>query len=211
MSINHSPSDHRTTRDRILDIAVAALETGGEASIRVNDIAQQAHVAVTSLYHYFGNREGLVAAAHILRYRRSTVNDFEVVRTRVAECTTLDEFRDIITAAVLGFLESPHHALQREIRIATYAAAVTRPEIAELLPSDLEVTADNMFHLLEPLKERGWVKRDADTRAFGVFYLGVMTGRIFIDIGEAPIDVAAYNRFVLNAVQQVVPSSESSN
>lgn len=207
MSLDRDAADHRTTRDRILDLAVAALESGGETSIRVNDIAQQANVAVTSLYHYFGNREGLVAAAHILRYRQSTVNDFEIVRSRVAECTSLEEFRDIITAAVLGFLESPHHALQREIRIATYAAAVTRPEIAELLPADLTITADNMYQLLEPLKERGWIKRDADTRAFGVFYLGIMTSRIFIDIGKAPIDVAAFNEYVLHAVQQVVPAS----
>lgn len=58
--------------DRIVDATVAAIEVGGEPGLRVNDIARDSEVSVATLYHYFGDREGLVVAARQKQYAGST-------------------------------------------------------------------------------------------------------------------------------------------
>jgi len=50
-------------RERILELAVEAIDRGGEEAIRVNDIAADAGVTVPTLYRHFDSREGLVEAA----------------------------------------------------------------------------------------------------------------------------------------------------
>ena len=56
------------SRGLILALAIKAIDTGGEASIRVKQIADEAGTSVTSIYHFFGSREGLIEAAQIARF-----------------------------------------------------------------------------------------------------------------------------------------------
>ena len=58
-----------SSRQRILALAIAAIDKGGEAAVRVNDIAAEAGVTVPTLYRQFGSRDGLVAAAQTQRFR----------------------------------------------------------------------------------------------------------------------------------------------
>ena len=54
-------------RAQILELAVAAIDAGGEAEIRVNHLVAQVGVTPPVLYYHFGNRDGLVIAAQIER------------------------------------------------------------------------------------------------------------------------------------------------
>ena len=47
----------------LLDAAVTCLEQSGWDGAQVPDILEIAHASKSSLYHYFGSREGLLAAA----------------------------------------------------------------------------------------------------------------------------------------------------
>ena len=200
-----TPTTATSSRQRILDLAIAALEQGGEASIRVNDIAQHAGVAVTSLYHFYGNREGLVAAAQTARYRRVTIQEFATVQVQVDACTSLQEFRLLIETWIRRFLESPDNAASRAIRVQTYASALTRPDIATLLAEDLELQSQRMFDFLEPLKVKGWIKADTDTRTFGGFYLGVMMGHVLSEVGSPNVNRENWITMTIDALMQIVP------
>ena len=201
----HPPVPIPNSRQRILELAVSAIERGGESAIRVNDIARESGVAVTSLYHYFGNREGLVAAAQIARYRRITTEEFVAVQQMAEQCANLHEFRQLMELWILRFLNSPENVLSRNIRLQTYAAAITRPDIATLLAEDQELQGERMHAFLEPLKARGWIKPDVDTRTFGSYYLGVMMGHVQYEVGRPRVDIEAWKRFTLNAIMQIVP------
>lgn len=198
----------QTSRDRILTSAVNALTQGGEAAVRVNEISRESGVAVTSLYHFFGNREGLIAAAQIARYRQITNQEFASVQLEVANCNSRGEFRELMTHWLVRFMESQDNIAARKVRLQTYASAVIRPDIAKLLAEDQIVQGQRMFEFLEPLKAKGWIKPEVDTRTFGAFYLGVMTGRMYYEIGEPPIDVSAWTQFALNAILQIIPEDD---
>ncbi len=196
-----------SSRDRILAVAIETLSEGGAASLRVNDLAKQVGVAVTSIYHYFGSREGLVAAAHTERFRALSILDFANIRREIDRCKSLLEFREYIDSALERLIDAPanHHA--RLVRMETYAAAFKDPAIADMLARDAELQADRMFALLEPLKERGWIKADTDSRAFGVFLNSVLTGHLFVEIGSPAVDEHSWRAMAKVALMQVIPES----
>ena len=59
-----------TTARDMLNRTIAVIETDGEEGVRVVDIAKHVGVAVTTLFHLFGNRDSLIRAAQIERYVR---------------------------------------------------------------------------------------------------------------------------------------------
>ena len=58
------------TAQRLLDAAVHQLDSEGEAGLRVDAVVAEAGVTIPVLYHHYGNREGLVRAAHVARLTR---------------------------------------------------------------------------------------------------------------------------------------------
>ena len=59
------------TRSKLLNATIEAISSGGEGSVRVSNVASAVGVREPSVYHFFKNREALVEAAQIERYRRS--------------------------------------------------------------------------------------------------------------------------------------------
>jgi AcrR family transcriptional regulator len=58
------------TRQRLLDRTIEVIEAEGVPGVRVQPIAAAAGVAVPSVYHFFGSKEGLIEAAQAERYGR---------------------------------------------------------------------------------------------------------------------------------------------
>ena len=59
-------------RELLLGAAVRHLDTASAESLRVGAIAEEAGVAVGLINHYFGSRDGLIAAAQQRRIAGAT-------------------------------------------------------------------------------------------------------------------------------------------
>jgi AcrR family transcriptional regulator len=53
-------ANESSVKQRLLELAIAAIDEFGEPGIRVSELSQAAGVGLPSLYHHFGNREGLI-------------------------------------------------------------------------------------------------------------------------------------------------------
>ncbi|NCY17666.1 MAG: TetR/AcrR family transcriptional regulator, partial [Actinobacteria bacterium] len=51
--------DRHPTAQKILDEAVRMIDERGEAGVRIQDIQDACDVTAPSIYHFFGNRDGL--------------------------------------------------------------------------------------------------------------------------------------------------------
>lgn len=80
-------------RDRILSLAVAVIDAGGEAALRVSDIVARAGVSQPVLYYHFKNRDGLVIAAQVERYTRQTRADIAAIGRAVERCESAEDLR----------------------------------------------------------------------------------------------------------------------
>ncbi|NDI01200.1 MAG: TetR/AcrR family transcriptional regulator [Actinobacteria bacterium] len=80
------PQERATTTARIvLEAAIDHIEHGGEQSVRISDISRSTGVSYGSVYHHFGDRNGLIRAAQLERLRRQPGVDIDAFRMRTCQ------------------------------------------------------------------------------------------------------------------------------
>lgn len=87
-----------SSRQRLLDSALACVDDNGPAATTIDMIRRRANASIGSLYHHFGNKDGLLAAL----YFQLMGDQLAWSETDLAAAQTL---RDLIDALVHGYLE----------------------------------------------------------------------------------------------------------
>lgn len=184
-------------RGRILDLAIAAIDSGGEAAVRVNDIVAEAGVTPPALYHHFGSREGLVIAAQVARYSRQIVEDTVQVGKVVAKCTSRDELR----AALIDTWNNvmAQRGPSRWVRTSALGSAYARPELEAALAKVQDEIIAGFITILEPCREKGWFRPGIDLASAISWQHSVLLGRISIERGQTLVDPDEWNRLALEA------------
>ena len=100
-----------STRDRLIDAAIEIIESDGEQAVKVREVASRAGVTEPSLYHFFGDRNGLIEEAQAERFRRNQMDVLSGFATAILECESREEFVELVrkafAAAMAVFLASP--------------------------------------------------------------------------------------------------------
>jgi AcrR family transcriptional regulator len=151
-------------RDAILDAAVQSLAQGGEASLRVHDIARAVGCSVSALYVHFGSREGLAEAALIERFRRVTSEVNESFTEQLLRAKSATAVKRAITIHV-SELCAPEHAPVHLARAELVAAARTRPAVQAALSEAEQQRHAALRDALAQARDKGLVRRDLDLDA----------------------------------------------
>ena len=186
-------------RTKILDLAIAAIDAGGEAAVRVNHIVEEAGVTPPVLYYHFSNRDGLVIAAQIERYSRQIRQDIEAIGQRVSQCQTREELQtalvDVWEKTLVGREES------RWRRVSVVGSAFARPELeAEVLRAQDEIVA-GLIAVLQPCNERGWLRDGIDLPSAVAWQHGLLLSRVFIERGAQQGEADEWDQLTLEALQ----------
>jgi AcrR family transcriptional regulator len=95
----------RTTREWVLAVALEQLDVGGEAAVRVDQISAESGASIGSIYHHFGDREGVIAAGQLRRAGRwklgFAMNDLD-------GGSVTDEMWHHLVAPTIDMLLTPH-------------------------------------------------------------------------------------------------------
>ena len=170
------------TEQKILDATVAIINEHGEAAVRIVDIQSICNVTAPSIYHFFGNREGLVIEAQTERLLRSfDGNDF-MIDAAIDRVSSLEEAREALHV-FLSVLWMPERTPIRAQRLSALGAAVGRPALAARFDEEIRRYVDFRSSKLHPLQEQGWILPDADLQAINYFLIGVIFGRVHLEIG----------------------------
>ncbi|NDG67232.1 MAG: TetR/AcrR family transcriptional regulator, partial [Actinobacteria bacterium] len=156
-----------TIRQRILELAVFAIDEGGEAAVRVNDLAAEAGVTVPTLYRHFGSRDGLVEAAQTYRFRKTQFIDGSVFAADRWEL--------------------------RQVRLNALGAGYARPELAASLALAQKQGAMGIADMLLPFQKKGWIRKDIDLAAAVYWFMGQILGRVLIEMGDNPVSQKKWN------------------
>jgi AcrR family transcriptional regulator len=186
-------------RSKILDLAIAAIDAGGEAAVRVNHIVEEAGVTPPVLYYHFGNRDGLVIAAQIERFSRQIRQDVEAIGKRVSQCQSRAELQtalvDVWEKTLAGREES------RWRRVSVVGSAFARPELeAEVLRAQDEIVA-GLVAVLQPCNERGWLRDGIDLPSAVAWQHGLLLSRVFIERGAQQGETDEWDQLTLEALQ----------
>lgn len=151
-------------RRAILDAAITVIARSGVRGFRVEQVAEEAQVAVSLLYYYFRNRNGLVQAAleHVNERAEAVVHGGESGREAV-ERTLLAELdgssRD--TSAVWG---------------EVLASAVFEPDLRDGLRAAADAWTGLITAAIEAGREDGSISEDVDARASAERLISLVEG-----------------------------------
>ena len=191
------------TRTRLLEAAIAVIETRGEPAIRIREISETAGVSYASLYHFFGDRASLIEEAQVERFRVSLYSFIPELAVAVEGCRTKREFRKLAKSA-LERLFAPDRAEHRWRRANVLGAAETRPTLAVRLEKALDEYYTALADALAPAQAKGWVRRDLDLKVFSTWMLGMVSGRLLIELSPEPGLDNAWDDIAVEAVLAVL-------
>jgi len=190
-------------RQRILELAVSAINEGGEAAVRVNDLATEAGVTVPTLYRHFGSRDGLVEAAQTYRFRKTQFVDGSVLAASLAKCKNQDELRKALRKELLTHFDTDRWEL-RQVRLNALGAGYARPELAASLALAQKQGAMGIAEMLSPFQKKGWIRKDIDLPATVYWFMGQILGRVLIEMGDNPVSQKKWNDVSLEGIMAVI-------
>ena len=179
------------SREVILALAVKAIDEGGEASLRVKKIADDAGTAVTSIYHFFGSREGLVEAAQIARFEAGYTEGRRMVLEAAGSLETREEFANLVEK-VLRDLFSGRHNFNRLRRINVVGSAVARPELLAAINDSQRLWLTELVEGLLIAQQRGFIAPEADVATAATWHLITVNGFAAIEGDSTGADVAKW-------------------
>lgn len=191
-------AEESDTRTRILNLAIAAIDAGGEAAIRVNHLVAEAGVTPPVLYHHFGSRDGLVIAAQVARYSRRTYEDIALIGKSVARCTTRDELRDMLVLIWTRSLKE--RASNRWLRTSALGGAYARPALESALAKAQDDIVAQLRDILEPFRERGWLRPGIDLTSTVAWHHSLLISRVHIERGQQLVDPKEWDRLTIEAL-----------
>ena len=191
------------TRELILDATVDLLAQQGESTIRIVDVTDRTGVGISSIYHFFGSREGLVAAAQAERLARSVRELLDLAAELLGPASTAEEFH-----ARLGDLHrllcDPSMAAIRLARFNAIGSTYGRPQLAVEINSIGDDLCTRLAALLKPAQARAWMRQDVDLEAVVAWTFGHFLGRTVIELGREPSPIGTeWDRLALEAAGTV--------
>jgi AcrR family transcriptional regulator len=189
-------------RELLLRATVRHLETGNAASLRVGSIAEEAGVAVGLINHYFGSRDGLIAAAQQARIAGATERDIAGSREVLAGAENLD-------ALMEGIQKVARHTIDRrraDVRLSRFSAIATahgRPEARGAIGGTLSELIDAMAGLIADAQQRGIVKSGRSPRGLATFIQAYSLGLLVHDLDPTPSDDEELLDIAMDAVRRI--------
>jgi AcrR family transcriptional regulator len=187
------------TRTRILEAAMLAISENGEGAIRVQKIAESVGVREPSVYHFFKNREELVEAAHIERYRRSHLEMVKPFQAGAALADNAEDFRRIVKK-ILSLVYSAEREDIRSTRMSVLGAAQTSPKIAEAIRQINFEVSSKVAEVFATAQEKNWIRKEVDPLAAAYWINGQILGRVMAEMDKERVDLDKWNQISETAV-----------
>ncbi len=193
----------------VIEAAIRAIEAGGEASVRIDDILQETGISKGSLYHHFGGREGLIAAARVTQFSRFVAEDAARVREALLKTTSLGEFISV-TSAMVEIGSAAERESARLNRLSVISSSYGRPELRDALALQQHTHTETIAEAIRYGQEKGWLRNDVNPRALSVFVQGYNLARVLLDLDTEPVSTKDWEHVVRVALRSFFVTDSAS-
>lgn len=187
------------TRTQLVDATIAAISAGGESSVRVGLVAGEVGVREPSVYHFFKNREALIEAAQIERYRRSYEEMIVPFETAAQLADTREEFERAVKK-ILTMAYVSGRVNIRSVRLGVMGAAQTSSAIAKAVNKVNQDSAELLANVIKVSQGRDWVTTSFDATALAYWLMGQINGRVMVEMDPSFANLEEWDRVSVEAV-----------
>jgi len=191
----------RVTMDKLLDVATNELDRVGLAKIDIDSILRKSKISKGSLYHHFGSKNGLLAAAEAQQFFKYLERDVGTLRVLIEECKTKQAFVNLVAAAI-EITRLKENLEFRKKRVRAIAMSFNDKTLAQVLKNRQTNLSQHLADSFQIAKDHEWVRQDVDLIALSYWLQGVFIGHIMLDITEQFEHEEAWNQVAFQALQQ---------
>jgi AcrR family transcriptional regulator len=181
-----TPSTARATRQRILIAAVTVLRTRGADAVRIEDILITARASASSLYHHFGDRQGLIKAALAVMSEHLAASEDPAHLDDGYAATTHEEFCDYIVRQLRRAATSDENRTRRTLRVQGAAASIGEPPSADTQFQVL--VTSTIAALFEDAKSRHIINAQLDSFAYCAWFQSMLLGQLLTEPTQPDIE-----------------------
>lgn len=171
------------TSRRILEVAVEEMDQSGPAKFNLDRVIERAKVSRSSVYHHFGNREGVIIAVELHQLGKSMADTDREARMAMETITDARDAWMFIELAVRSSATVAQKAT-RVRRISSFAAAQHAPALMAALRDLQEGACVEFTGTLRLAAERGFIDPVEPLSGSANFIQSFLMGRILVDILE---------------------------
>lgn len=202
MTKNTTPQPKQARAHETIQLLISATDRvirgNGEAAVRIQDISAETGISVGSIYHHFGDRDGLIRATQVHQFADTVRSDMPRVKRFMENMHSTEEIADRYDE-MLNFIKS-HFSHQSALeRIAVIGNTAGRPLMMDQLIAAQTELIDSATEALTPLHERGLFKDHLTARSVSVIILGTLMGRSVSELDASAVSDEAWARAMLSA------------
>jgi len=183
------------TRGRILDVVLEQLEDGGEAAVRMDDLRDRSGVSIGSIYHHFGDRDGVIAAAQLRRFARYAEAEILALSHIVENSRSVAEFRRAVRQLTVR-TASQVRVAERWGRIGVLGSTIGRPGLREEVRAVQTRLTDEFHAHIAQGQARGFFRSDLDARAVAAFIEAYSLGLALNDLDARAVGEREWEQVV---------------
>ena len=175
-------------RDKILEATVVELDQHGITQFRVKRVAALAGVSIPLLYSYFGNREGLMAAAIVTRYRTVMTGLVEIFTEPLKHVETATDLNAAL-AVMIAEAQEPERTTARLLRLEGISFAQHNPEVSEGIEQVKRDASTTIMETVQPIVDRRLLADGMSGEAFARIWYALFFGQVAVE-GEHALSVS---------------------
>lgn len=198
-------SNSRETAELILAEARAMIEESGDNAFRVTDLATRCNVAIGLLYHYYKDRDGLIAAVRESQFLARIDADV----TNLSRIVNQDGDLDAVLKILVDDFCNPHSVERNEFRLDRMDALVAarhNPELQQRLTNVESRLSSEIVATVQQAKLDGLVDPTVDDKALAfmleVIPLGTALSNVY---GEYMPDPEAWKALLTRMLMSLLP------
>ena len=190
----------RETIEKLLEVTISELDRVGLAEIDIDSLLRKSKISKGSLYHHFGSKNGLLAAAEAQQFMKYLKREGETFRKLIEDCSTKQKFVDLV-AGVMKITRLESNLAFRKKRVRAIAMSFNDENLAQVLKNAQVEVTEYLAGSFQVAKDRGWIKPDTDLMALSYWIQGVFIGHVMLDISEQTEHEDAWGQVAFQALQ----------
>ncbi len=194
----------KSTAELIVQEARAIVEEWGENALRVSEVAERCGVAVGLLYHYFADREAIVAAVRADQFATRVESDILGLKALSATGRNTD-----IVDEIVDQYSDPRNEDRMQHRLQRMEVIVTarhNPDLLEVLRENQSRLTAEILETIRNAKANGLVAADVDDKSLGFFLEMIPIGTALATVyGDNLPDGDKWRDFMFRVLTALMP------